>query len=148
MPDKSPQCISASIVRKRQCDMAEYESPQELRRWRLLLRLHTNRIVIDNIVDVCIYRNSRSIVLHLVYLFLSKERRALLRKFSIEAIYTPGLRFGLTAFLHTTYSACAAAITFYCVYRYNNKLLNRFGKQSRSFFLATLRGWVFPDYIH
>jgi hypothetical protein len=81
MPDKSPQCISASIVRKRQCDMAEYESPQELRRWRLLLRLHTNRIVIDNIVDVCIYRNSRSIVLHLVYLFLSKERGALLRKF-------------------------------------------------------------------
>jgi hypothetical protein len=55
MPDKSQQYISASTVRKRQCDMAEYESPQELRRWRLLLRLRTNRIAIDNIVDLCVY---------------------------------------------------------------------------------------------
>ena len=55
MPDKSPQYTSASTVRKRQCGMAEYESPQELRRWRLLLRLRTNRIAIDNIVDLCVY---------------------------------------------------------------------------------------------
>ena len=55
MPDKSPQCISVSTVRKRQCDMAEYESPQELRRWRLHLRLRTNRIAIDNIVGLCVF---------------------------------------------------------------------------------------------
>jgi hypothetical protein len=76
MPDKSPQYIFASTVRKRQCDMAEYESPQELRRWRLLLHLRTNRIAIDNIVDLCTYRSSRSIVLHLVYLLISKEGAA------------------------------------------------------------------------
>jgi hypothetical protein len=88
MPDKSPQYISASTVRKRQCDMAEYESPQELRRWRLLLHLRTNRIAIDNIVDLCIYRNSRSVVLHPVYLLISKERGRRWGNFSIEAIYT------------------------------------------------------------
>lgn len=66
----------------------------------------------------------------------SKRRGPVEEIFPIEAIYTQGLRLGLTAFLHTIYSACAAAITFYYVYRCNNKLLNRFGKQSRSF-LAT-----------
>ena len=131
MPDKSPQCISASIVRKRQCDMAEYESPRELRRWRLLLRLPTNRIVIDSTVDLCIYRNSRSsIVLHLVYLLISKERGPAEEIFPLKQYIPRGLRFGLTAFLHTIYSTCAAAITFYYVHRCNTKLLNRFGKQS------------------
>jgi hypothetical protein len=45
----------------------------------------------------------------------------------------------LTAFLHTIYSTCAAAITFYYVYRCNTKLLNRFGKQSRSFLAISLQ---------
>jgi hypothetical protein len=47
--------------------------------------------------------------------------------------------------LHTTYSACTAAITFCYVYSCNGKLLNQFGKQSWSSFLAALRGWMFLD---
>ena len=90
MPDKSPQCISVSTARKRQCDMAEYESPRELRRWRLLLRLLTNRIAIDNIVDLCVCLNSKSVVLLLMYLLISKGRGLGRGSFSIEAKYTQG----------------------------------------------------------
>ena len=58
--DKSLPYISASTVRRHQCDMAAYENPHGQRRWRQLLRLRINRIAIDDVVDFCIYRNLRS----------------------------------------------------------------------------------------
>jgi hypothetical protein len=86
-PDISPPSISAFTVRKPRCDMAAYVNPHGQRRWRQLLRLHTNRTVIDDvsfayISQICVD------LLPILYLAIPEERRDRRRNIPVETTYT------------------------------------------------------------